>query len=92
MGLQGFSSSQFGVQESHVLLLLPDIMFTAEEMKQIFLKEEKLFPGCRKNPGQLSLQLQQLRRLGDVSTEKVSVPLISIHCDVTHYCSQKVEL
>lgn len=33
MGLQGFSSSQFGVQESHVLLLLPDIIFTAEEMK-----------------------------------------------------------
>lgn len=33
MGLQGFSLSQFGVQESHVLLLLPDIIFTAEEMK-----------------------------------------------------------
>lgn len=50
MGLQGFSSSQFGVQESHVLLLLPDIMFTAEEMKQIFFKRRKAVSWMQEKP------------------------------------------
>lgn len=54
MGLQGFSSSQFGVQESHVLFLLPDIIFTAEEIKPISFKKKKK---KKKSPGQLSLQL-----------------------------------